>query len=76
MKPQAHAPRAPENTGAWSLFELRRHFVRTSGTLTARARWLRSQGDVAAAVKLLEESRRLRAAARTIEQNDPDSTET
>lgn len=62
---------APMTTGALSLLELRRHLVRRSGTLAARAQRLQGQGDVASAALLIAESRRLRSAARAMDVAKP-----
>lgn len=70
MTPRTNIPPAPETTGGWSLFDLRRHLVSEAATLTERARRCRGCGDTATAIRLGEESRRLRAVASTMSDNE------
>ncbi len=71
MPTRTNDPPAPTSTGAWSLFELRRHLVGQAGALAQRAHQLQGRGDTAKAVQLAEEARRLRRAARIMNENDP-----
>lgn len=71
MTVRTNLPPTPATTGAWSLFELRRHLVRQAGTLAARAQCLAGRGDTVRANHLAQEAERLRAMARTMNHNDP-----